>query len=206
MLSNSSESEEMVVGRILKDVWQLPGEVGESSCPTYQQLCSSSETVMPNSIEEFLTAPSSLAIGSSMAQDEDFYSASSSLDVEMERPQIIIDSATDVTEEEEISEEAEGWSRGENLEEERLCLAMPTYVGRRQLELEEGSVSLSLYSEGALAGWEAEGRWGGQLAGVDILGLVNVSSYEYQHCLSPNMVIVAGVSRRGGAVCGVTEG
>ena len=181
MLSNSSESEEMVVGRILKDVWQLPGEGGESSCPTYQQLCSSSETVMPNSIEEFLTAPSSLAIGSSMAQDEDFYSASSSLDVEMERPQIIIDSATDVTEEEEgeISEEAEGWSRGGNLEEERLCLAMPTYVGRRQLELEEGSVSLSLYSEGALAGWEAEGRWGGQLAGVDILGLVNVSSYEY---------------------------
>ena len=180
MLSNSSESEEMVVGRILKDVWQLPGEVGESRCPTYQQLCSSSETVMPNSIEEFLTAPSSLAIGSSMAQDEDFYSASSSLDVEMERPQIIIDSATDVTEEEEeISEESEGWSRGENLEEERLCLAMPTYVGRRQLELEEGSVSLSLYSEGALAGWEAEGRWGGQLAGVDILGLVNVSSYEY---------------------------
>merc|ERR1712183_776394 len=75
---SKSESAEMV-GRILKDVWQLPGGVGGQQgkpiLPSYQQLCSSSETLLPNSIEEFLTAPSSLAIGSSMmAQDEDFYS------------------------------------------------------------------------------------------------------------------------------------
>ena len=185
VLSNSESAE--MVGRILKDVWQLPGGVGGQQgkpiLPSYQQLCSSSETLLPTSIEEFLTAPSSLAIGSSsmVAQDEDFYSASSSLDMDMGRPQIIIDSASDFTGEEEeeeeegISEESESWSRGEN-PEDKFCLATPTYVGRRQLELEEGSVSLSLYSEGGLTGWGAEGRWGGQLAGVDILGLVIIIS------------------------------
>ena len=170
------ESAEMV-GRVVKDVWQLGGEVAagqEPILPSYQQLCSTRETLLHNSPEEFLTAPSSLAVGSSLvAQDEDFYSASSSLEMDIGRPQIVIDSATDSTEEEEeeegISEESDRWSRRE---EDKFFLATPTYVGRRQLELEEGSVSLRIYSEGGLAGWEAGGRWGGQLASVDILGLV----------------------------------
>ena len=167
---SKSESGDMV-GRVVKDVWQVRGQQ-QPILPSYQQLCSSSETLIPNSIEEFLTAPSSLAVGSSLvAEDEDFYSASSSLEMDTGRPQIVIDSATDVTEEEE-EEKSDSWSKGEDLELEKFSLATPTYVGRRQLELEEGSVSLRIYSEGTLACWEAEGRWGGQLAGVDILGLV----------------------------------
>ena len=174
---SNSESAEMVA-RIVKDVWQLPGgEVPvqqQPILPSYQQLCSSSEALLPNSVDEFLTAPSSLAVGSSLvAQDEDFYSASSSLEMDMGRPQIIIDSASDVTEEEEegISEESDKLSR-RGKEEDKFFLATPTYVGCRQLNLEEGSVSLRIYSEGGLSGWEAGGRWGGQLASVDILGLV----------------------------------
>ena len=184
VISNSESAEKMVVGRILKDVWQLPGgdvAAGQQPpiLPSYQQLCSSSaETLLPlNSIEEFLTAPSSVAMGSRL--DEDFYSASSSLDMDMGRPEIVIDSATSTTweeeEEEGISEESLS-TKGEELDvEEKFRLATPTYVGRRQLELEEGSVSLSLYSEGGLTGWGSEGRWGGQLANVDILGLVPIT-------------------------------
>ena len=168
MFSNSESAE--MVARIVKDVWQLPGGVPvqqQPILPSYQQLCSSSQALLPNSVEEFLTAPSSLAVGSSLvAQDEDFYSASSSLEMDMGRPQIIIDSASDVTEEEEeeeeegISEESERLSR-RGKEEDKFFLATPTYVGCRQLDLEEGSVSLRIYSEGTLSGWEAGGRWGG---------------------------------------------
>lgn len=164
--------------KTLNAIHQLPGELEELTLPSYEQLCSISEqpTTLPNSVDEFLTAPSSLAVGGSLAQDEDFYSASSSL--EMGRLDIVIDSATDITEEEEDTDD-EISSTEEKEAEEKLQLATPTFVGRRQLELEEGSVCLSLYSEGALATWAAEGRWGGHLAGVDILGLVSVSLFDY---------------------------
>ena len=157
----------------LNAIHQLPGELEELALPSYEQLCSISEQpiTLPNSVDEFLTAPSSLAVGGSLAQDEDFYSASSSL--EMGGLDIVIDSATDITEEEEDTDD----EISEEEAEEKLQLATPTFVGRRQLELDEGSVCLSLYSEGALATWAAEGRWGGHLAGVDILGLVSVTVF-----------------------------
>ena len=170
VLSNIESADE----KTLSALHQLPGELEELALPSYEQLCSISEqpTTLSNSVDEFLTAPSSLAVGGSLAQDEDFYSASSSL--EMGRLDIVIDSATDITEEEEDTDD-EISSTEEEAPEEKLQLATPTFVGRRQLELDEGSVCLSLYSEGALATWGAEGRWGGHLAGVDILGLVSVS-------------------------------
>ena len=171
VLSNIESADD----KTLNAIHQLPGELEELTLPSYEQLCSISEqpTTLPNSVDEYLTAPSSLAVGGSLAQDEDFYSASSSL--EMGRLDIVIDSATDITEEEEDTDD----EISEEEAEEKLQLATPTFVGRRQLELDEGSVCLSLYSEGALATWAAEGMWGGHLAGVDILGLVSVSPFGY---------------------------
>ena len=169
VLSNIESADD----KTLNALHQLPGELEELALPSYEQLCSISEQPisLPNSVDEFLTAPSSLAVGGSLAQDEDFYSASSSL--EMGRLDIVIDSATDITEEEEDTDD----EISDEEAEEKLQLATPTFVGRRQLELDEGSVCLSLCSEGALATWGAEGRWGGHLAGVDILGLVSVTVF-----------------------------